>query len=125
MRQQYQLIHLPSGRAVATVGRASHWWEKGWGLLGRRALLVGEGLWLPGVTSVHTALMKFPLDLLFLDSEYQAVRLAPQTPPWKLLVRAPGACHTLELGAGTLKQFAPGVRLGDGWELEPDPGGAC
>jgi len=117
--KSYCLIHLPTGRTVATVRRADNWWGKGWGVMGLRGLPVGEGLWLPGVTSVHTAFVRFPLDLLFLDADFQTIRLAPETPAWRLLISAPGAFHTLELGHGTLAQFSPQACLGDAWQLEP------
>lgn len=117
----YRLVHLPTGRAVAVVARAEGWWRKGWGVLGRRALRPGAGLWLPGVASVHTVGVRFPLDLLFLDDRFQAVRLALGTPPGRLLVRASGARHTLELGAGTLAEIVPAARTGEAWELVPAP----
>jgi uncharacterized membrane protein (UPF0127 family) len=115
----FRLIHQPTGQAVAVVARAEGWWAKGWGVLGRRALGPGEGLWLPGVASVHTVGVRFPLDLLFLDEHFQAMRLAPHTPPGRWLVRAPGARHTLELGAGTLAKIVPAARAGEAWELVP------
>ena len=115
----YRLIHLPTGRAVAVVARAEGWWRKGWGVLGRSALRPGEGLWLPGVASVHTVGVRFSLDLLFLDDRFQAVRLVPGTPPGRLLVRASGAHHTLELGVGTLAEIVPAARTGEAWGLVP------
>lgn len=114
---RYRLIHQPTGQAVAAVTRAEGWWAKGWGVLGRRALEPGEGLWLPGVASVHTVGVRFPLDLLFLDGRFQTVRLSPDTPTGRWLVHAPGARHTLELGAGTLAQVVPAARAGETWEL--------
>lgn len=115
----YRLIHQPTGRTVAVVARAEGWWAKGWGVLGRRALPPGEGLWLPGVASVHTVGVRFRLDLLFLNDRLQTVCLAPSTPPGRWLVRAPGARHTLELGAGTLAEVVPEARVGESWELVP------
>jgi uncharacterized membrane protein (UPF0127 family) len=111
----YRLIHLPSGQAVATVAQAESWSAKGWGVLGRRTLPAGEGLWLPGVASVHTLGVRFPLDLLFLNEKFEAVKIARETPPGRWLVRAPGACHTVELGAGTL---TPLLNAQDSWRLE-------
>ena len=111
----YRLIHLPSGQSVAVVERAEGWWAKGWGVLGRRALPAGDGLWLPGVASVHTLGVRFPLDLLFLNEQFEAVKIARETPPGRWLVRAPGACHTVELGSGTL---LPSWDAGEGWCLE-------
>lgn len=121
MTPSHHLIHLPTGRTVATVARAGSWWGKGWGVLGRRSLPRGLGLWLPGVASVHTVGVRFPLDLLFLDERLRAVRLVPDTPPGCWLVRARGACHTLELGAGTLAGCVPGARAGEVWDLVPSP----
>ena len=113
----YHLVHVPSGRAVAVVARADSWWAKGWGVLGRRSLPPGEGLWLPGVASVHTVGVRFSLDLLFLDSRMQTVRIAQNVPPGRWLVRASGAAHTLELGAGTLALLKAPMQTGDGWRL--------
>lgn len=113
----YRLIHLPTDQAVAIVARAEGWWAKGWGVLGRRVLPPGQGLWLPGVASVHTVGVRFPLDLLFLNEYFQAVSLVRETPPGRWLVRAPGARHTLELGAGTLAEHVPAARSGEAWRL--------
>ncbi len=112
----YRLVHVPTEQAVALVDRAETWRAKGQGVLGKRTLLVGAGLWLPGVASVHTVFVRFPLDLLFLDAGFRTIRLAPGTPPGRWLVRAAGACHTLELGAGSL---TGAMNIGDGWRLEP------
>lgn len=125
MTEAYRLVHLPSGQPVATVRRADGFWAKGWGVLGRRDLPAGQGLWLPGVASVHTLFVRFPLDLLFLDREFRAVRLAPRTPPWRWLVRAPGAYHVLELGAGTLSQAVPQAQAGEAWRAERTPAAGC
>ena len=121
----FRLVHLASGRVVATVLRADGFWAKGWGVLGRPVLPPGEGLWLPGVDSVHTAFVRFSLDLLLLDRDFRTVRLAPRTPPWRRLVRAPGACHVLELGAGTLAEGAPEAQAGEAWLLERWPAAGC
>jgi len=115
----YDLVHLPTGRIAAALTRAEGWWEKGWGVLGRRALGPGEGLWLPGVASVHTAGVRFALDLLFLDDDFRAVRLSPDTPPGRWLVRGRGARHTLELGAGTLATRVPEATAGEAWAIRP------
>jgi len=117
----YTLVHLPTGRAVATLTRAEGWWAKGWGVLGRRALAPGEGLWLPGVASVHTVGVRFALDLLFLDGDFRAVRLERDAPPGRLLVGARGAHHTLELGAGTFAERTPEARAGELWAITPRP----
>ncbi len=115
---RFRLVHGPSGRTLAVVARADTWLAKGWGVLGRRTLPLGEGLWLPGVASVHTVGVRFALDLLFLDAELRTVAAAPNVPPGRWLVQAAGAAHTLELGAGTLAAARSELKTGDGWRLE-------
>lgn len=115
----FSLIHAPSGLAVARVVRCEGWWEQGRGVLGMASLAPGEGLWMPGVASVHTLFVRFPLDLLFLDAEFRQARACPAVPPWRPLVWAPGARHTVELGAGTLTRLRPMATPGDAWELRP------
>ena len=114
----FTLVHRPSGRAVATVRRADGWWAKGWGVIGWPSLPKGQGLWLPGVAAVHTIFVRFPLDLLFLDADFATARVAVRVPPGRLLVRAPGARHTIELGAGTLA--AIGQKKHARWALRPE-----
>lgn len=118
--RRYRLVHVPTGQVLAVVRRADHWLAKGWGVLGRRSLPIGEGLWLPGVASVHTVGVWFPLDLLFLDAALHTVRVMSGASPGRWLVRAAGASHTLELGTGTLAAFGRFLEAGDGWRLEPE-----
>lgn len=115
---RWSLIHGPSGKTLAIVSHADTWLLKGWGVLGRRSLEAGDGLWLPGVASVHTVGTRFALDLLFLDSKLQTVRAAENVPPGRWLVRAGGAAHTLELGAGTLVMLGHSPEVGDLWQLK-------
>ena len=117
---RWHLVHGPSGRTVAVVSRADTWLSKGWGVLGRRTLAVGDGLWLPGVASVHTVGVWVPLDLLFLDNNLQTVRSIENVPPGRWLVRAGGASHTLELGSGTLALLGRSVETGDVWQLKQE-----
>ncbi len=114
----FSLIHTPSGQAVARVVRADGWWEQGRGVLGLSSLAPGEGLWLPGVSSVHTLFVRFSLDLLFLDGDFRQICARPRVPPWRPVVWAPGAHHTVELGAGTLARLPGSAATGDAWELQ-------
>ena len=117
---QWRLVHAPSGKTIAVVSRADTWLLKGWGVLGRRSLAVGDGLWLPGVASVHTVGVRFPLDLLFLNNNLQTVRTAENVSAGRWLVRAGGSAHTLELGAGTLALLGRSVETGDAWSLKQE-----
>jgi uncharacterized protein len=80
------------------------------GLLGRRELPSGEGLLLVPATAVHTAFMRFPIDVAFLDPDHRIVKLVPDMKPWRA-TSARGARAVLELAAGESERR--GLRLGD------------
>ena len=69
------------------------------GLMGSAQLPPGTGLLLPGTSSVHTHFMRFPIDVLFLDSELRIVLIVNALRPWRF-ARAKGADSVLELAAG-------------------------
>jgi uncharacterized protein len=82
------------------------------GLLGRDGLAQGEGLLLKPCGSVHTAFMRFPIDVVFLDRELSVVAVRPEVRPWRT-ARARGAKVTLELAAGEAARLgiASGMQL--------------
>ena len=69
------------------------------GLMGSAQLPPGTGLLLPGTSSVHTHFMRFPIDVLFVDSELRIVLIVNALRPWRF-ARAKGADSVLELAAG-------------------------
>jgi uncharacterized protein len=80
------------------------------GLLGRRSLPAGEGLLLRPAPSVHTAFMRFPIDVVFLDRDLQVLKLVEALRPWRT-ASARRARATLELATG--EASARGIRIGD------------
>jgi uncharacterized protein len=78
------------------------------GLLGRSCLPQGEGLLLQPAPSIHTAFMRFPIDVVLLDAELRIVKLA-HLRPWKA-VGAPKARTILELPEGEI--FSRGLVVG-------------
>ena len=82
------------------------------GLLGRRGLEPGEGLLLRPASSVHTAFMRFSIDLVFLYDEFRVLDIVEAVPPWRMKGRR-GAGAVLELRAGEAARqgIAPGDTL--------------
>jgi uncharacterized membrane protein (UPF0127 family) len=82
------------------------------GLLGRKQLLAGEGLWIYPCEAVHTFWMQFSIDLIYLDRKKSIRKLVRDLPPWRF-----SGCLTaqsvLELPAGTIRetQTQPGDTL--------------
>jgi uncharacterized membrane protein (UPF0127 family) len=79
------------------------------GLLGRKGLGPGEGMWIIPCESVHTFFMKFPLDLIYLDRKYRVRKARANVPAWRLSACL-SAHSVLELPAGTIlrTQTEPG-----------------
>ena len=87
------------------------------GLLGTRTLPARHGLLLRPCRQVHSFLMQYALDLVFLDSDDRVLLTLPHfgTNRVSPLVRA--AASVLELPAGTLADTPAAV--GDALRLEP------
>jgi uncharacterized membrane protein (UPF0127 family) len=77
------------------------------GLLGRRKLEPGEGLYL-ATSSIHTHFMRFPIDAVFLDADMQVVRIRHSLKPWRFAFRR-GAEGVVELAAGTCERAGLGL----------------
>ncbi|MGD0893367.1 MAG: DUF192 domain-containing protein [Terracidiphilus sp.] len=86
------------------------------GLLGRKGLGSGEGLWIIPCESVHTFFMKFPIDLVYLDRNKEIKKLRDAVPAWRLSACL-SAHSILELPAGTIRSSQS--QLGDILEFSP------
>ena len=64
------------------------------GLLGRRTLGSDEGLLLVGSPSIHTTLMHFPIDVLFLNRELGVIAVKEGLKPWRSAGRLAAAGRT-------------------------------
>ncbi|HET9124784.1 MAG TPA: DUF192 domain-containing protein [Solirubrobacteraceae bacterium] len=114
---------MSDGRAILNVTRGTVVCEHGIladralprmrGLLGARALPPGEGLLLTPAPSVHTAFMRFPIDVVFLDRDSVVVRVVQGLGPWRA-ASAKRARAALELADG--ESARRGVQVGD-WLL--------
>ena len=90
---------------------------KFFGLMGRRALPAGHGLWLPGSNGIHMLFMRFPIDAVFLgrpagDGTRKVVSIHPSLRPWLGIVPLVRGGHgVLELPVGTIA--GTGTAVGD------------
>ena len=80
------------------------------GLLGRRGIQETEGMVLRPAWNIHTAFMRFPIDVVFLDSDQVVIRIEREVPPWRT-VSCRGAREVVELAAGACVQR--GLEVGD------------
>lgn len=81
------------------------------GLMFRPGLGQGEGLLIRPCRAIHTHFMRFPIDVVFLDSQDRVVHVINAMAPWKLSPTVPAADAVLELPAGAAGATAPGDLL--------------
>jgi hypothetical protein len=80
-------------------------------------LEAGQGLLLPGATTIDTAFMGYPIDLVFMDKSGRVTRVVPDMGPWRMVLRTYGGRDCLELPAGAAA--ASGTQAGDVLEITP------
>ena len=67
-------------------------------------LTTGEGLLLPGATTIDTTFMGYPIDLVFLDTSRRVTRVVPDMAPWRMVLSGHGGHDCLELPAGAAER---------------------
>jgi len=93
-----KVLNLTRGTVLATsLEVADSGPKRNKGLLGRKGLAPGEGLWIIPCESVHTFFMQFPIDLVYLDRQNRIKKIRDSVRPWRLSVwrhpRHPDTCR--------------------------------
>ena len=106
-----QLINARTNTAVASVvelavTRAA----RRRGLLGRDALDVSAGIMLAPCAAVHTAFMRFPIDVMFVNRDGVVLKIVRDLKPWRMAASL-RAYAVVELAAGVERDVMPGDRL--------------
>ncbi len=86
------------------------------GLLGKKSLRPGTGLWIMPSNGVHTFGMAFSIDVVFLDAKHRVVQLRENLRPFRLTSLNWSARSVLELPVATI--CASQTEVGDDLELE-------
>jgi uncharacterized protein len=80
------------------------------GLLGKKDLPSGHGVLLRPAWSIHTAFMRFPIDVVFFDADQIVIKIVPNLQSFKT-ASCRGAREVVELRAGECERR--GLALGD------------
>ena len=114
-----RLLHVESGQVLANrVERPRTFVGRGLGLMFRADLPPGCGIWISRCSGIHTFLMRFPIDAVFMDRSQRVVRVYERLRPWRLILLVPGAHSVVELPAGTVA--ALGLRRGEQLAIEAE-----
>lgn len=108
-----RLLNARTGQPLADrVELATTRRERRRGLLGRHRPPFGFALMLLPCAAIHTAFMRFSIDVIFLDRQGQALRILRNLGPWRIAL-ALRARSVIELPAGSLAgvDLVPGDRV--------------
>ena len=98
----YSLKNQATGEVIARrIVQPKGWYARTLGLLARVSIDPDEGLWLERCWGIHTVGMRFPIDVVFLDSTFRIVSVRQDVRPGRLAVAQANASHVVELRAGT------------------------
>lgn len=94
------------------VRRAGSFTSRLRGLMFTREFPAGcDALLLTPCNAIHTMFMRYPIDVLFVDSELKVVEVLPNLKPGKICRPVSGARQVIEMPAG--KAAACGVSCGE------------
>ena len=96
-------VHERTGKVLAEdLERATSLVALTAGLMFRRTLEPGRGLWLIPCNGIHMMFMRFPIDAVFLDRTERVRKVYRNLPPWYGVVWLVWGAHSvLELPAGS------------------------
>lgn len=98
-----RILNVTRGAELASDGREPRgFWGRMVGLLGRSSLLPGEALILRRCNSIHTAFMRFPIDVAYVNRSDQVVKVCPNVKPFRLSAIWRGGSAVIELPTGVL-----------------------
>jgi uncharacterized membrane protein (UPF0127 family) len=75
----------------------------------------GDGLWIVPSRGVHTLAMRFPIDVLYLDTNKFVVHVEQNLKPWRVAKVSMHTASVLELPGNTLE--SSGTAVGDEIEI--------
>ncbi len=81
------------------------------GLLGKESINNDYGLWIKRCNSIHTFMMAFPIDLIFVDKNLKVKKCIEGVQPNRVIWPVLGANSVFELNGGALK--AHNTQVGD------------
>ena len=108
-----QVLVRASGRDLCVVEVADSHVARAVGLLGRKELPMGRGIWIKPCKSIHTFFLKFAIDVAYIDAEGTVVKTCAHLRPFRISIGGRRAQSALELPSGFLElaRLQPGEKL--------------
>ncbi|MHC0036750.1 DUF192 domain-containing protein [Pseudoneobacillus sp. C159] len=104
-------VNLSNGTEIATeISLAHSFFKRLKGLMFSTSLPEGHGMHIQPCQSIHTFFMNYPIDVLYLNKDYEIVGLQESFPPSKIGQVYKAGHSVLELPPGTLQKT--GTKVG-------------
>ncbi|HLO12992.1 MAG TPA: DUF192 domain-containing protein [Pseudoneobacillus sp.] len=104
-------VNLSNGAEIANeITKAHSFFKRLKGLMFSKSLPEGHGLHIQPCRSIHTFFMNYPIDILYLNKEFEIVGLQESFEPSKMGQVYKKGHSVLELPAGTLQKS--GTKVG-------------
>ena len=87
------------------VDVAENFIDRFFGLMGKKNLPSGRGLFLAPCNSIHMFFMRFSIDAIYLDKNFKIKKIVRNLPTWRGLSICFGAYGVLEVSAGDADKF--------------------
>ncbi len=98
--QKMYIEGAPSSAPFLEIRIADSFFSRLAGLMFQKKLSQGTGLLLAPCNSVHMCFMRFAIDVVYLDKNYQILKVVKNLKPWVGLSMCSKAWATLEMIAG-------------------------
>lgn len=108
-RGERVIIKRSGAVLVQDLETADNSWTRFKGLMLRPSLPKHGGLWLTPCSSIHMMFMRFPIDVIWLNSKRVVLKVSSGVAPWYGMAFCLNAWTALEIPAGN----ADGVQVGD------------
>ncbi len=99
------------------IQKADNYFTRLVGLLPKKGLNEGEGLWIDPCKDIHSIGMRFVFDAVFLDKELRVVHLIEKMKPLRVSPIIKTAKSVLELRGGTIAETQ--IQVGDQLSFQP------
>jgi uncharacterized protein len=117
-----KIIHYPSQKYLPikiiaeNAFTARSFWQRFVGLMLRGAFEPMDAMIFSACRAIHTHFMRFPIDVVCLNSEKSVCDIADTINPGRIFVPRESPSCLIELPAGTIREY--GIRTGDTIELD-------
>lgn len=107
-----------TNHSLTKIAVANNLFSKTLGVMGWKNFGNKEGLLLTQTNSIHTYFVRFPIDLVFLNKDFQIVKLIKNLGPFRISPIVWQANHVLEMPAGSIAQHQ--FEVGDSLKFKND-----